>query len=210
MPTALEFDSRERLDAFLDALQQVVDRHDIYRTVARVGGPAGAGAGGVAPWNCRSMEVTLDPASGDPVAALVALGGPSMDLGRAAADRIAHRGGPGDGRWLALLRMHHMVRTTRRMDVLHGARSRRSSPGAARSSRSRCRSATSSPRPAAAWTAPNTSGTSPRLLADVHEPTAPYGMTDVRGDGADVRREILALAPVHWTHGCGRPRDVPA
>ena len=61
-PSVLRFDSRDRLDDFLAALQQVVDRHDIFRTaMAWQACPSRSRSSGGTP-TLPVTEVTLDPA----------------------------------------------------------------------------------------------------------------------------------------------------
>ncbi|TMR16731.1 non-ribosomal peptide synthetase, partial [Nonomuraea zeae] len=193
LPTVAEFDTRERLDAFLDALQRVVDRHDILRTGIVWDGlrePVQV------VWRRAALpveEVTLDPAGTDPVADLVTAGGSSMDLGRAPLIRVHTAARPGgDGRWLALLRIHHMVQDhTAKEVLLDEVQAFLTGRGGS----------LPEPLPFRTFVAQARGGTGEHagyfaeLLGDVHEPTAPYGVMNARGDGAGVVREELDLSP---------------
>ncbi|MBD2816129.1 non-ribosomal peptide synthetase, partial [Xenorhabdus sp. Flor] len=107
----LAFDTRDHLDAFLSALQQVIDRHDILRTAAcwqELTQPVQV------VWRQAPLSVNVfTPATTEDVAAqLQAHTDPRryrLDLSRAplfAAD-IAHD--PVQDEWLLVLRFHHLV-----------------------------------------------------------------------------------------------------
>ncbi|MFI9325866.1 amino acid adenylation domain-containing protein, partial [Kitasatospora aureofaciens] len=189
-PRVVGFDSRARLDDFLAALQQVIDRHDIYRTsIAWQGLPEPVQVvrrAAVLP----VTELSLEPAASDPTEELLAAAGSSLDLGRAplldvyiAEDPAA----PAGGRWLALVRMHHMVMDHTGMDVLlTEVRSILAGRG----------DQLAAPLPFRDFVAQARLGTEPgeherffaQLLGDVEEPTAPFGLVNVQGDGASVAR----------------------
>ncbi|MGW7166704.1 amino acid adenylation domain-containing protein [Streptomyces sp. NPDC054884] len=194
MPAVMEFDSRARLDAFLDALQRVVDRHDIYRTSLEWEGlrePVQV------VWRQAVLpvqEVVLDPQTPDPVAELLAAGGLSMDLGRAPLIGVHIAAVPGATPWLALLRVHHMVRDGTALEVLlseveavlAGRAGELPEPLPFRDFVAQARGGVERSEHLRYFT---------EQLAGVDEPTAPFGLVDVRGDGADVVRDHVVLAP---------------
>ncbi|MFF4764841.1 condensation domain-containing protein, partial [Streptomyces sp. NPDC001292] len=183
-PTVLTFRSRELLDAFVDALQRVIDRHDVFRT-----GVVWAGLREPVQVVWRTavlpvVEVELDPRTVDPAAELVAIGGRSMDLRRAPLIDVHVAAEPGTTRWLASLRMHHIVRDQTTLDVvleeieafLDGRGDRLPEPMPFRDFAARARGQVDRSEHERFFA---------DLLGDVDEPTAPFGLTDTRGDGGD-------------------------
>ncbi|MEU2065233.1 amino acid adenylation domain-containing protein, partial [Streptomyces sp. NPDC013455] len=202
-PTVLEFDSRGRLDAFTQALRQVVERHDILRTAVVWEGlrePVQV------VWRRTTLpveEAALDARGGDPVRQLLAVGGAAMDLSRAPLLGLHIAADPAGGRWLALVRAHHMVQDHTALEaVLHEVRAFLDGRGAELPEPTRFRDFVARVRGGL-----ERAGHEPyfaELLGDITEPTAPYGLVDVRGDGAGSSRARTPLAP----HLGARLRDV--
>ncbi|TQF02724.1 amino acid adenylation domain-containing protein [Kitasatospora acidiphila] len=190
-PMVLGFDSQARLDAFLGALQQVVDRHDVYRTAIL--------------WEDlrepvqvvlrRALlpveQLTPAPQGQDVVGQLLAAGGP-IDLTTAPLIRVLTAADQAAGQWLALVRMHHLVQDHTTIDVVLGElRAIMSGNG----------DALPEPLPFRNFVAQARLGVSPEeheryfteLLGDVEETTAPYGLVDVHGDGTDAAQAQLTL-----------------
>ncbi|WP_344518016.1 amino acid adenylation domain-containing protein, partial [Streptomyces paradoxus] len=193
-PMAVEFASRELLGDYLRALQQVVDRHDILRT-----GIVWEGLSEPVQvvWRKAHLsveEVELDPQGTDPVAQLVARAGTSMDLRQAPLVHVYLAAEPGADRWLALFRVHHMVQDHTGMELVLDE------VGTLLAGRG---DALPEPLPFRDFVAQARGGVEQaeherffaRLLADVTEPTAPYGQLDALGDGSGVVRARLRFAP---------------
>ncbi|WP_157876151.1 non-ribosomal peptide synthetase, partial [Streptacidiphilus griseoplanus] len=193
-PTMVEFDSRALLDGFLAALQQVIDRHDVFRTGIVWEGlrePVQVVWRGAA---LPVQETVLDPGSDDPVAALLAVGELSMDLHRAPLIRVYAAAVPDSDRWLALLCTHHMVRDHTALElvleevqaILGGRGGELPEPLPLRDFVMQARGGVERSEHERFFAA---------LLDGVDEPTAPFGLLDVHGDGTAAARARAGVAP---------------
>jgi amino acid adenylation domain-containing protein len=195
MPVLMAFDKRERLDGFLTALQAVIDRHDILRTaVAWEGLPEPVQiVWRQAPLNVE--EVMLDPEAGETAEQLAERYDPrhyrlDMRVAPLINGFIAYD--PGEGRWLLLLLAHHLAFDNTALDLLleeirmHQLGQAEQLPA---------------PLPFRNFVAQSRLGMKPEeheaffhgMLADVDEPTAPFGLLDVLGDGSRAQEARLAV-----------------
>ncbi|WP_045766893.1 condensation domain-containing protein, partial [Xanthomonas albilineans] len=111
-PNLIAFDSRSRLDGFIDALQRVIDRHDILRTAV-------AWEGLAAPvqvvWRRAALVIEhlcLDEADGEVAAQLQSRFDPRhwrLDVRQAPLIRGVAAQDPANGRWLLQLLCHHLA-----------------------------------------------------------------------------------------------------
>ncbi|MBM9510590.1 non-ribosomal peptide synthetase, partial [Actinacidiphila acididurans] len=194
-----EFDSRDRLDAFLSAWEQVVARHDILRSCLAWKGLPHA----VQVVHRRvALPVTEVDLSGpaaleNPVQALLARCAEPMDLGRAPLLDVHVAADPRSGgeSWLLVLRTHHIQHDHVTMDLLLGEvetiRAGRAAELAPvlpyREFVGQARLAVPEAEHEAYFAG---------LLSGVHEPTVPYGVLDLPGGGAGIRehRVMIPLA----------------
>jgi len=190
----LSFDSRDRLDKYLSAVQAVVQRHDILRT-------GFAWEGLSAPvqvvWRNAPLqveEVGLSPAD-DAAAQLWQRFSPRhfrIDVRQAPVLRIYIAHDEQKSRWLMLQLLHHLAgdRTTlegMRAEIhahLLGEGERLPTPLPFRNLVAHARSGVSQQEHDAFFR---------EMLADVDEPTAPFGLLDVHGDGSDIEEAKLAI-----------------
>ena len=186
----LRFDSRDRLNAFLVALQAVVDRHDILRTGFIWQGLAEPVQVVFREAVVPVEEVVLGDGPGT-VDRLLAAAVSSLDVGRAPllSARIAAESG---GDWLLLLQGHHLVQDHTTVDVLvlevqaflDGQEERLPAPLPFREFVAQAR--LGMPRSAH-------EEFFEQLLGDVTETTAPFGLVDVRGDGENIAEASASL-----------------
>ncbi|GGN44835.1 non-ribosomal peptide synthetase [Streptomyces fuscichromogenes] len=187
----VRFPARASMDAFIDAVQRIVDRHDVLRTAF-----VWEGLREPVQVVLRTASVpveTLPPDDGDAVARLRALRGVPLDLRRPPALRVVVATAAGGDQWYMLLKIHHLVddRTSLAVAlqevraVLAGQEDLLLTPPPFREFVARTRLGTTHQEHERFFTG---------LLEDVGEPTAPYGLLDVRGDGRDVSAARMRLA----------------
>ncbi|MPT01919.1 MAG: non-ribosomal peptide synthetase, partial [Pseudomonas sp.] len=197
-PTLLGFDTRERLLGFVQRLNRVIARHDILRTAVLWEGLAEPVQ---VVW--RQAQVLVDwleesegEAEGTDVASrLQAVLDPRVqriDVRRAPMIRAVAAQDAPNGRWLLQLLTHHLVLDHTTLEriveeialMAQGREAELPRPLPFRRFVAQARLGVSTSEHEDFFRA---------MLGDVDEPTAPFGLLDVQGDGSAVQEARLAL-----------------
>ncbi|PBP76106.1 non-ribosomal peptide synthetase, partial [Pseudomonas syringae] len=189
------FDSLERLQGFAQALQGVIARHDILRTAVlweRLDAPVQV------VWREAPLgldELILDPADGDIAEQLLERLDPRhtrLDIRQAPMLRIGYAHDAENDRWLGMLLFHHLVDDATSLRILtseiesYMLGQQASLPPSV---------------PYRNYVAQAMLGVSREeheaffrdMLGDIDEPTLPFGLQDVQGDGRGIEEARLQV-----------------
>jgi len=195
-PRLLGFDSRERLEAFMVGFNQLIARHDILRTAV-----LWEGLREPVQVVCKHAELVLewldlDGAPSQSVAEqLNAEVDPEhhrLDVRRAPMLRAVAAHDVEQGRWLLQLPSHHLVMDHTTLELLveeivliqQGRADELPKPLPFRNFVAQARLGVNSDQHEAFFR---------EQLGDIEEPTAPFGLLEVRGDGRDIEEVRVPL-----------------
>ncbi|SDB67521.1 non-ribosomal peptide synthetase, partial [Pseudomonas sp. NFACC13-1] len=189
------FDSATRLDRFVQAFQAVIARHDILRTGVLWEGLAEPVQ---VVWRDARLDVEsvqLDPAAGDIAGQLHQRFDPRhyrLDIRQAPLMRLAYARDPDNQRWVGILLFHHLVDDATSLAVLAAEIEAYMLGQAQRLPASvPYRNYVAQARLGVNREAHE--GFFREMLGDVDEPTLPFGLLDVQGDGSaieEVRQDV--------------------
>ncbi|MFB7620306.1 amino acid adenylation domain-containing protein, partial [Kitasatospora sp. NPDC056181] len=192
--TVLGFGSVERAEAFVGALQSVVDRHDVLRTAIVWEGLREPVQVVARRAELPVERLVLDLADGadDAVEQLLRACGRSMAIDRAPLLRAYLAEDRANRRWILALQTHHLAMDHQTLDVLSeevtaflaGRGEGLPAPVPFREFVAQARLRVPEEEHERYFAG---------LLGDVTEPTAPFGVLDVLGDGADAREARLPV-----------------
>jgi amino acid adenylation domain-containing protein len=195
LATLLSFDTRERLDGYLKAMQSVINRNDILRTAVMWEGlsqPVQVVQHRAA---LQIQEIEFDPADGDVSEQLYARFDPRrcrLDLRHAPLLRAYIAFDQGQDRWLMMQLLHHLLADHTTMEVMQeeiqahllGQAEQLPAPLPFRNLVAQARLGVSKEEHEAFFR---------KMLADVEEPTTPFGLFDVQSDGTGIEEARVAL-----------------
>ncbi len=191
------FADSQRLQAFVQALQAVIDRHDILRTSIVL---AGLAAPVQVVWRNVELDVqnvVVDTANGDVLAQLEQRFGARqhrLDLARAPMMQLVHAQDPANQRVAAILLFHHIALDHTALEVVtQEMQAYLLDPSAE----------LPVPVPYRNYVAQARLGVSEQeheaffreLLGDIDEPTLPFGLQDVQGDAQAIEEAGLDVDP---------------
>ncbi|KAG0350300.1 hypothetical protein BGZ54_003918, partial [Gamsiella multidivaricata] len=193
--SSLAFADRKRLDAYMDAFQKVVDRHDIFRT-AFVWESMSTAAQVV--WRkaqVKLQELSLDAAKGPVIDQMIQRFDPvhhRIDLTQASLYHFA-AAQDADGTWLLVQLKHHMVGDHSTEDemnleiqaLLEGHGNTLSEPKPFRNLIAQARLGVSIEAQEQFFS---------QMLGDFDTPSLPYGITEVHSNGEDIFESTRLLS----------------